>query len=108
MIDVLGGTFVALTFEASSRGVNANPSLSMTRWLTTSLVNSAIYELTRPVTTSSFWYAAAVVDPWIETSSCVVDTYWVGLRRSHVKPRANIVKVTTTNVFQYSLTAARK
>src|SRR5271165_2935868 len=105
--DVFGGTFVALTLAANSGAVIDSPSLSMTRWLTTSLVNTAIYELTRPATTWSFWYAAAVVDPWIDTISCVVDTNLAGVRRNQVKPKANTTPVTTTNVFQYRLMAAR-
>src|SRR5271165_3705613 len=104
---VFGGTFVALTLAANSGAVIDSPSLSMTRWLTTSLVNTAIYELTRPATTWSFWYAAAVVDPWIDTISCVVDTNLAGVRRTHAKPRANTTAATGTNVFQYRLTEAR-
>jgi hypothetical protein len=63
---------------ASSGAVRGNPSWSMTRLVTTSLVNSAMYESTSPATTSSFLYAAAVVDPSIDANSCVVDTNLVG------------------------------
>src|SRR5262245_14181862 len=105
MTAVFGGTFVALISAASSGAVMDSPSLSMTRWLTASLVNNAIYELTRPATTPSFWYAAAVVDPLIDTISCVVDTYLAGVRMIQASPTANTTPATTTNVFKYRLTA---
>ena len=107
MTAVFGGTFVALTLAASSGAVRDNPSLSMTRWFTTSLVNSAMYELTRRATTSSFSYAAAVVDPSIDTMSCVVETNLAGASRTAAKPRVNTTPATTANVFQYRLTEAR-
>src|SRR3954463_3073173 len=107
MIAVFGGTLVALISAATSEAVSGNPSLSMTRWPTTPLVNSGMYEFIRPATTSSFWYAEAVVDPSIDTISCVDDTNLAGNRRIHVNPRANSTAVTSTNVTQYRLTAAR-
>src|SRR3984893_7498472 len=107
MIAVFGGTLVALILAASSEVVSGNPSLSMTRWSTAPLVNNGMYEFIRPATTSSFWYAVAVVDPSIDTITCVDDANLAGNRRIHVNPTANSTAVTSTNVTQYRRTAAR-
>ncbi len=63
--------------------------------------------LIRPVTTPSFWYAAAVVEPSTETIRRVVDTYLAGVRTSQIKPTANTTPAVMANVFQCLFTAAR-
>src|SRR4051794_24213715 len=105
--DVFGGTFVASIFLASSEVVSGKPSLSTTRWSTTWLVNRGTYELMRPAATSSFWYAAEVVDPSIDTISRVVDTNLAGDRRIQINARTNTAAVMRRNVSLKRRTAAR-
>lgn len=108
MSEVLGGTLVADNSSASCFAVMGKPSLSMTRWVTTSLFSSGMYVRMRRIATSSFWYAAAVVDPSIDTINRADETYVTGSIIIAAAPTMRTNPATSRYVDQNRCAAATK